>query len=219
MAYFDAHLHIVPDDVLLRARARGVERFFMNGTQESDWQEVADVSSRILGVHVCFGLHPWYVGEASPDWLRKLEYMLLKNPLAMIGEIGMDKTRPNYMIQKQVFRAQIELAARLNRSVHVHCVKAWEDVLEILSEFKEVQFLLHRFSGDEVLVQKIRFLNGYFSVINNNCLDVIPDNRLLVESDAPDGLKTPELIPELVRTLRLDAAYLNQNLEMFLSGR
>lgn len=219
MAYFDAHLHVVPDDVLLRAQGLGVTSFFVNGTSEVDWQDVIDLSGRILGVHVCLGLHPWYVMEASEKWLNRLEFLLMQNPRAMIGEIGMDGTRPNYIEQKQVFRAQVELAARLNRPIHVHCVKAWPDVLEILSEFKEVHFLIHRFSGDEVVVQKLRFLNGYFSVINGNCLNVIPDNRVLVESDAPDGLKSPEFIPALVKNLGLDEEYLNQNLELFLSGR
>lgn len=58
-----------------------------------------------------------------------------------------------------------------------------------------------------------------FSVLNANVLSVIPDNRVLVETDAPDGLKTPENIPDLVDRLRLQPDYLWQNLELFLDGR
>lgn len=219
MAYFDAHLHVIPDDVFLRATARGVKTFFCNATSEDDWQQVLDLSKRVLGVYSCLGVHPWYVIDAKENWLNRLELLLSQNPGAMIGEIGLDGTRPNYTLQKEVFYKQMALASQMNRPVHIHCVKAWDDLLEILGEFKDVHFLIHRFSGDEVLVQKLRFLNGYFSVVNGNCLDVIPDNRVLVESDAPNGLKTPELIPELVAELKLNPAYLEQNLELFLGGR
>lgn len=219
MAYFDAHLHIVPDDVFERARAKGVNTFFCNATSEADWQAVLDLSKRVLGVYSCLGVHPWYVGEVSELWLNKLERLLQQNPQAMIGEIGLDSTRPNYLVQKEIFYQQLQLASQMNRPVHIHCVKAWDDLLAILGQFKDVHFLIHRFSGDEVLVQKLRFLNGYFSVVNNNCLNVIPDNRVLVESDAPNGLKTPEKIPDLVAALKLNPAYLEQNLELFLGGR
>lgn len=219
MSYFDAHLHVMPDDVLMRAREKGVETFFMNGTHEDDWESVLSISQRILGVYPCFGIHPWFIETASPFWQARLEKLLQQYPMAMIGEIGLDMNRPDYLRQKEIFYQQMQLAVAYNRPVHIHCVKAWDDMLEILNELKEVQFLLHRFSGDEIIVQKIRFLNGFFSVLNKKVLDVIPDNRVLVESDAPDGLHTPEAIPDLVVRLGLQPDYLKQNLELFLSGR
>ena len=62
-------------------------------------------------------------------------------------------------------------------------------------------------------------MNVYFSVLNGKVLDVIPDNRVWVESDAPDGIFTPEAIPSLVERLRLQPDYIWQNLELFLDGR
>ena len=219
MPYFDAHLHLVPDEVFSAARMRGVETFFLNATQESDWQAVMDAGERVLGVYMCLGIHPWYVDTVSEFWNVKLERLLQQNPLMMIGEIGLDATRPNYPIQKDIFRRQLQIASRYNRAVHVHCVKAWDDLFEILGEFREVPFLIHRFSGDEIIVQKVRFLDGYFSIIDGKAMGVIPDNRLLVETDAPNGLKTPEAIPDLVARLNLDVDYLYQTMESFLSGR
>lgn len=219
MPYFDAHLHIVPDDVFLRASNLGVRAFFVNAARQSDWQPVLDISNRVLGTHACLGIHPWYIDTATPDWLERLRRLLIANPLAMIGEIGLDGTRQDILRQMEFFRAQLELADELNRPVHIHCFKAWPEMLELLNEFKGLKILMHRFSGDEVIVQKLRFLNAYFSVLNGKVLDVIPDNRVLVESDAPDGLHTPEAIPDLVRDLKLQPDYLWQNLELFLDGR
>ena len=92
-------------------------------------------------------------------------------------------------------------------------------MFEIIGEFRDVKMLLHRFGGDEILVQKFRMLNAYFSVLNDKVYEVVPDNRLLVESDAPSGLKSPEAIPDLVRALKLDENYLMQTAEDFLDGR
>lgn len=219
MAYFDAHLHLLPDEVFLRAAERGVRTFFVNAARQNEWQQVLALSNRILGTYACLGVHPWYIEEVSPDWLDDLRRLLVENPLAMVGEIGLDGTRQNLLRQKEFFYAQMQLAEELNRPAHIHCFKAWPDMLEILGEFKGVKILMHRFSGDEVIVQKLRFLNAYFSVLNGKVLDVIPDNRVLVETDSPDGLHTPEAIPDLVRDLGLQPDYLQQNLELFLDGR
>lgn len=219
MAYIDAHMHLVPDEVFLKARQRGVDMFFLNATSQSDWQQVLDVSERILGVYPCLGIHPWYVDTAVGNWEDELIDLLRSHPLAMVGEIGLDKGRPNYLLQQDIFRRQLQIAADLNRPVHIHCVKAWDEMLEIIGEFRDVKMLLHRFSGDEILVQKFRMLNAYFSVLNDKVYEVIPDNRLLVESDAPSGLKTPEAVVDLVRALRLDENYLMQTAKDFLDGR
>lgn len=219
MAYIDAHMHLVPDEVFLKARQRGVDMFFLNATSQSDWQPVLAVSERILGVYPCLGIHPWYVDTAVGNWEGELINLLRSHPLAMVGEIGLDKGRPNYLLQQDIFRRQLQIAADLNRPVHIHCVKAWDEMLEIIGEFRDVKMLLHRFSGDEILVQKFRMLNAYFSVLNDKVYEVIPDNRLLVESDAPSGLKSPEAVVDLVRALRLDENYLMQTAKDFLDGR
>lgn len=219
MRYFDAHLHPVPDALFEEAFHAGVDTFFCNATSPKDWQTVLDVPRRHLGVWCCLGVHPWYIDELPMDWADKLSLLLERNPLAMVGEIGLDFHRPNYDKQKRVFMKQLELARRYHRSVHIHCVGAWPDMIQIMSQYPDLSMLFHRFSGDEVVVQKLRFLDAYISVINGKCIGVIPDNRLLVESDAPDGLKSPAVIPALVEKLRLDANYLYMNLERFLDGK
>ena len=219
MHYFDAHLHLVDDDMILRAANKGVRTFFVNAAKMSDWQPVLDQSNRLLGVYPCLGIHPWFIHEATPLWENDLKQLLKENPMAMVGEIGLDGTKPNMEKQMDFFFRQMKIADDMGRAVHIHCVKAWPQMLEILGQFKGVKILMHRFSGDEVLVQKLRFMNAYFSVLNANVLSVIPDNRVLVETDAPDGLKSPEEIPFLVDRLQLQPDYIWQNLELFLDGR
>lgn len=219
MSYFDAHLHLVPDELILRAVSKDVRTFFVNATSPKDWQVVLAQSNRLLGVYPCLGIHPWFIDECVPFWEQELKKQLKENPIAMVGEIGLDGTRPDMDKQMDIFFRQMKIADEMGRAAHIHCVKAWPQMLEILGQFKGVQILMHRFSGDEVLVQKLRFMNAYFSVINANVLSIVPDTRVLVETDAPDGLKSPEEIPDLVSRLQLQPDYIWQNLELFLDGR
>lgn len=214
--FFDAHCHLMDDSVYLDAIEKGVRAFIVNSVKQDDWDKIFDLHCRMTGIYVCAGIHPWFVSDLAPDWDYHLEKFLQNHKHAMIGEIGLDKTKPFFPKQKEVFNRCLELAAKYNRKVHIHCVRAWEDMLETLFQYHEVQPLFHRFSGDEVIVQKLRLLNAYYSVIDPKVMDVIPDNRLLVESDGPDGLK-PSDIPDLVSRLHLSEEYLEQNLRDFLS--
>lgn len=217
MKYFDAHMHVVDTKLIYDAQRKDVSTFICNATSQKDWNAVLALSDQIPGVYACLGIHPWYVNTVSDDWRSRLEAYLRHRPNLMIGEIGLDLLRPDFDRQKEVFRSSLELAAQYNRTVHIHCVKAWDSLFEILSEFKNINCLFHRFSGDAVVAQKLRFTNSFFSVMNKNVLDILPDNRILVESDSPDGIRSPAFIPELIEKLRLDPSYLAENFEEFIT--
>lgn len=216
MLYFDAHCHLMEDDVFLRAQQRGVTSFIVNTTIPKEWEAAADLNKRVTGIYFCAGAHPWFVGELPSDWESQMAVFLEKYPMAMIGEIGLDRTRPFFNQQLSVFEKCLKLAEKYNRKVHIHCVKAWEELIEIMVQYQGLKALFHRFSGDEFTIQKLKIFNPYFSILNGRYAPVIPDNRLLVETDSPDGLKTPSAIPALVAALALDVNYLNQTFRDFL---
>src|SRR5690606_19699382 len=78
----------------------------VNGTCETDWPDVAalcrgDVSANDGSPRLIpsFGLHPWHVGNASPDWRGTLlaqfesprESRTTSAPTVAVGEIGLDR--------------------------------------------------------------------------------------------------------------------------------
>ncbi len=200
---------------LERASDAGVECLMSCGSSEEDWQQVADLSpSRPLMLR-SFGLHPWYVKERSPKWKDNLVSFLRGQPSG-IGEIGLDHAVENRNDQEEedVFVAQIEIARELKRPVSIHCRRAWERMLELLAAFGKHApgIVIHSYSGSAESVKPLAELGVYFSFSGaitretnergRAALQVVPLDRLLIETDAPDLM--PVLPADETRDLSLD---------------
>lgn len=222
----DAHNHLHDDwlvpyrgQLLADLAAAGIRAVVVNGTCEADWPAVAALcapatSSSSLQLRPSFGLHPWDAGNRSPDWQTRLVAQLDANPVASIGEIGLDRwmldhARPDdsrlaglrrapIEEQVEVFRWQLALAAERSRPASVHCLEAFGAVYDTLrtSPRPAQGFLLHAYGGPAEMVPGFVKLGAYFS-FNGAFLDlrkarlhalyatVIPADRLLIETDAP----------------------------------
>ena len=139
MAY-DTHCHLQDErlrpflpQVMERAEQAGVARMLCCGSAESDWAGVAELAGRYPSVRPAFGLHPWYVAEATPDWVGSLRWRLQAWPTAVVGEIGLDHAvdPATYPAQEEAFLAQIRLAATLHRPVSVHCRRAYGRLINV----------------------------------------------------------------------------------------
>jgi len=110
------------------------------------------------------GLHPWYVTDADFDSeMTQLErFAMLPNTLA-IGECGLDKvTETDWELQGKAFRTQIKLANRLQKPLIIHCVRAYDEVLQILKQERvQVPVIFHGFNKN-VQVSKRILDSGYY---------------------------------------------------------
>nr|KYP58027.1 putative deoxyribonuclease yjjV [Cajanus cajan] len=95
---FDAHCHLQDPRILSKApqliktaQDTGVAYFAVNGVSEQDWHSVKHLAQTYPSVIPCFGLHPWYVKERSPNWFKTLREYFDSTPSAAVGEIGVDK--------------------------------------------------------------------------------------------------------------------------------
>ncbi|OQA29263.1 MAG: putative deoxyribonuclease YcfH [Verrucomicrobia bacterium ADurb.Bin345] len=211
MRLFDAHCHLQDDrltphldGVISRARAAGVERFLCCGSSEADWGHVAKLAERVDGVVPAFGLHPWYLGDRTPGWKQALKDCVERHR-GMIGEIGLDhalKDRGD-ADQESVFLEQLAVARERKLPASIHCRQAWGRMIEVLSDFgpHPPGLVFHAFSGTVELIAKLVELGGYFSFCGtltysgnsraHKSAVAVPEDRLLVETDAPD-LPPPE---------------------------
>jgi TatD DNase family protein len=195
----DGRLHASLPGILADLKAVGLQKAVVNGTRESDWDEVLQLAASDSRMIPLIGLHPWYVKERSSAWLVKLEAGLHSEKCA-VGEIGLDRWVENFdsASQEEVFLQQLELASSANRPVSIHCLKAWGRLLEILTAHKRPStgFLLHSYGGPVEMVGAFAELGAYFSVSGyfahvrkgkqREVFRHVPSHRLLIETDAPD---------------------------------
>jgi len=217
----DAHNHLQDewlaphlDRIARAATDAGIADMVVNGTHPDDWPRVTELAARFPFVRPAYGIHPWDAGRPRPDdWLAQLEALLLADPRASIGEIGIDRwildsaspddprlagvRRPSLDEQTATFLPQLALAAKHNRAATIHCLQAW-GALDTLLHAHPVPargFLIHAYGGPAELVSKFTALgacfsfNGYFldprKTKQQDVFKLIPADRLLVETDAP----------------------------------
>lgn len=210
----DAHCHLQTPELkphlesIWPELARlGIRRLVCNGMSESDWPEVARLAAEHPEVLPSFGLHPWQVEERTPAWFENLISYLDAHPSAGVGEIGLDKMVKNvgWDAQVQVFRQQLEIAAKRNLPASIHCVQAWGPLWEEIQQQNtpERGFLIHAYGGSVQMVPGFVGKGAYFSfspwflhekkAARREVFRHIPINRILIETDAPALWPPPEL--------------------------
>ena len=122
-----------------------------------------------------------------------------------VGEIGLDRWKQDlsYDGQEEALLAQLHLAAERNLPMSIHCLQAWGRLHELLRDQPRPAcgFVLHSFGGPAEMIPALVKLGAYFSfpgyflherkTRQRETFKVVPPDRLLVETDAPD-----QLLPE-----------------------
>jgi len=211
---YDAHNHLQDsrlggdlDGIVAATRAAGVVKMVVNGSAEEDWPQVLKLAGRFPEVIPSSGYHPWHVRERTSDWQHELMRCLDALPSG-VGEVGLDRWIKDYdlVAQEEVFQSQLRLAAERNLPLSIHSLQAWERMLEILQAGPRPQcgFLLHSYGGPREMVAPLADLGAYFSLPGyfaharkgrqREAFLAVPNDRLLIETDAPDQSLPPERV-------------------------
>lgn len=161
MQFIDTHLHLqdyktgFATDIVKEALIGGVDRLVCAATGMFDWDKVARFAKQYPGTVVpAFGLHPWYLQEAKPDWLPRLREYLARFPEALIGECGLDGVKnPDDEPQNSVFCQHILLAEELKRPLIIHAVRA-QEWLENYWDMLPAKFVFHSYNGKHEVLKK-----------------------------------------------------------------
>jgi TatD DNase family protein len=202
----DSHCHLDDEKfaadfeaVIERAQAAGVGRMLAIGT--GDGPPDLEVAIRLADARQCFyatvGVHPHNAAQATPATFDELRVLATHPKVLGIGEIGLDyhyDFSPRE-VQREVFRAQLRLAADTGKPVVIHTREAWQDTLTILDETQPGALIMHCFTGgpDEARACLARgFYLSFGGVVTfpkaenvREAARITPDDRLLVETDAP----------------------------------
>jgi len=210
----DSHNHLQdprlgdPEPIIASMKQAGVVHCVVNATREADWKAVEKLANEHPGfISPAFGIHPWQAHTATVGWQDRLKSLLEKLPRASVGECGLDHwvSEPSLEIQRPVFIEQLRLARELDRTVTIHCLKAWGALFECFEEAPPPsRFLMHSFGGSIETARRLIPLGAFFSFSGyflharkSAVLEVfrqLPHDRILLETDAPDMLPPSEII-------------------------
>ena len=197
----DTHCHLFSeyydniDKVLGRALESGVGAVIVNGTNICDNKEVLDLVLKYDMVYGALGLQPQEIGEDWEECLRYIEEHISDDKIIAVGEIGLDyHYECDRELQKAVFRKQLDLAVKYNKTVIIHSRDAIKETYDILREY-DLKGIMHCYSGS---VEMARLFNklGYYLGIGGVCtfknaskiIDVIKNISLeyiVLETDSP----------------------------------
>ena len=143
------------------------------------------------------GIHPWYLNENSLlDDLTVIENVIQHQNFKAVGECGLDKRiETSIEIQKKILIPQLLLAEKYKKPVILHCVAAYQEIIEIKKELKlTIPMVIHGFSKNSQVAESL-IKNGFYLsfgkyLLQNpeleNVLKTIPLNQLFLETDMID---------------------------------
>ncbi len=202
----DTHAHLADpafdadrDAVLARAIDAGARAVICIGESIDASVRAAALAAQHSGfVWFTAGLHPHNAATSdAPETMRRLRERLDAGAVA-VGECGLDYHYDNSPrdVQRRVFGAQLTLAAERGLPVVVHTRDAEEDTRALLIEAASagVRGVLHCYTGSDALAE-VAIEHGWFISFSgiitfrrwtdDDLLKLVPDDRLLAESDSP----------------------------------
>jgi len=226
----DSHTHLEscapPDAELVAAADRaGITRILNVGMDAASNRAALQAAEAFPQVHAAIGRHPNHATGFDDTDLADLQALAAHPRCAAIGETGLDHYRdyaPRHD-QERAFHAQIELARATGKPLVIHTRAAEEDTVATLrSRADGLQVVMHCFSMparlDECLAEGwwISFAGNVTYPKATDLADAaqrVPDNRLLVETDAP------YLTPQPVRKHRNQPAFVVHTAEFVAERR
>lgn len=204
MKIIDAHSHI---DYITHNIQPGVVGTICSATNKQDWDVLIKHISKDNNIYGAFGIHPWLIDDVSDDFESRLFELLKSDDSYMVGEIGLDKYKPNMDKQIDIFVRQLDIAVKLQRIVFLHCVGAWDKIFHILKKYRKSELpttVAHDFNGNiDILNRLISNYNFMFSIHRANTkseierIENIPINKILVESDGKNNIVLSDIVDKI----------------------
>ena len=225
----DTHCHLEMDafdrdreEVIQRARDSGIEAMITIGSDLEGNIGGLELSVKYDFIYSSVGFHPHDAKDFSEEIFSQIKEWAInsgkgqgvRSKVIAIGEIGLDYHYDNSPreIQREVFMKQLIFAKEINLPVVIHSREAKKDTLDIVMESGVRKGVFHCFSGDMDMAERAMRMGFYISIAGpvtfrnakklKEVAEAIPDNYLLIETDAP------YLTPEPLRGNRNEPSYI-----------
>lgn len=221
MRFVDMHVHLdlMTNGVEVARAAQDLGMgLFCTTVTPNDAVAARERFSCCPNVRVGAGLHPWWLADGT---CGDADIELLKGLVAhshYVGEVGLDAGKrgaASLELQTAAFERIMRAVSEhplQGRVISIHAIRSVNRVLDILDRSGAIatsSCILHWFSGSSDELWRAVHLGCLFS-INEHMLAtkrgreyarILPDDRLLLETDAPPQLNAPYELTALEHSL------------------
>lgn len=200
---FDSHAHYDDErfsedltELLASFPEAGVSGVISCGVNAETSRFAVRLAEKYPFMYAAAGFHPLNLEDVPDDIVSVLRPILAADKAVAVGEIGLDYhyEKESREAQLSLFETQLQLADELDLPVIVHDREAHEDTMRLLKQYKP-KGVVHCFSGSVEMAKEVLKLGMYIglggAVTFKNAVKpvevaaMVPEERLLVETDAP----------------------------------
>ena len=171
------------------------------GIDASSSRRCVELAQSTNFLYAAVGIQPNSATAPQPDEWEKIGELAHTSKVVGIGETGLDRywNFVPFEIQLELFQKHIELARTTDKPILIHCRDAWDDMLPILRKESSSNLtgLIHAFSGESKQALECVALGFFISFAGSvtytnkkfvslwETAKIVPEERLLIETDAP----------------------------------
>ena len=201
---FDSHCHLNHDsfrndwaEVLGRARAAGVGRLLVPGFDLPSSERALEMARAEAALCAAAAIHPYSAADLDGRARGRLTEIWSSGAAVAVGEIGLDfagRGYPDPEVQGAAFAWQLDQAERLGLPVIIHQRQSAAAILEQLGG-RRIAGVMHCWSLGPEDLDPFLAMGLYVSFAGlltfksaeaiRDAAARVPDDRLLVETDAP----------------------------------
>lgn len=206
----DTHSHLADpvfnsdlDEVLERAKTAGVSAIVTVSENLGDARRNLELAARYPMLRAAAGLYPTHLDMSQAEVMVSFIRQECSS-LVAVGEVGLDywavKEESGKGLQREIFKAFVDLALELDLPLNVHSRSAGRHVIALLLKQGAQKVQLHAFDG-KASAALPGVEAGYFfsippSIIRSrqkqNLVKRLPLSCLLIETDSPVLGPTPK---------------------------
>jgi TatD DNase family protein len=206
MYIIDSHCHLYYEPYISNlkktiedCKSKNVKKLLSISVDFETSKKNIEIATKYDEIYCTVGLHPNNIPNSQKDLEKILNLYTPNSKILGIGEAGIDlfKSKDNLLKQIECFELQIQFCIKNDLPLVIHSRNSEKETISVLKKYanKNLNFVLHCFSGTEKFANDCLDLNGYISfggiITFKNSFNLaeickkIPINKILVETDSP----------------------------------
>jgi TatD DNase family protein len=221
------------EDMMQRAADAGVTRIVITGSSDTSNVRAAELAEQNPGVlYSTAGVHPHHASDYTDESDTLIRSLMQKDVVVAIGECGLDYFRnlSPRDAQLEAFKRQLDIAKDSGMPVFLHQRDAHDDFVDVLEPALPglSRAVAHCFTGEGESLREYIAMGLYIGITGWICderrgkhlhdiASIIPDDRILIETDAPYLL--PRTVRPKPKSRRNEPMYLPEVLRVVAEAR